>query len=254
MIAALLLGLAVGLILGVVGGGGSIVAVPALVFGVGMSTAQAVPTSLLVVGLSSLAALLPRLRSGVNWPLVGIVGIAGIPAAWAGAAVGKFLDPNILMLAFAVIMVLAGIRMLRPPKEADGPCGSGDGRSMRRCVPRALAVGVLVGFLTGLLGVGGGFLITPALTIFLGLSIKQAVGSSLAIIVINSAAGYAAHATDYAIDWPITLAFAAPAILGALLAARLSRRLNDTHIRLAFAVLIFAVALWVSVSTLLTWA
>ncbi|MDQ0731071.1 sulfite exporter TauE/SafE family protein [Arthrobacter sp. B1I2] len=100
MIPALGLGLVVGVVLGVVGGGGSIIAVPALVYGVGMSPAQAIPTSLLVVGISSLAALLPRIREGLNWPVIALVGGAGIPAAWAGAAVGKLLDPNILMLAF----------------------------------------------------------------------------------------------------------------------------------------------------------
>lgn len=246
---ALGLGLVVGIVLGVVGGGGSIIAVPALVYGVGMSPAQAIPTSLLVVGISSLAALLPRLREGLNWPVIAIVGAAGIPAAWGGAAVGRLLDPTILMLAFAVIMVAAGIRMLRKPRESEGSCSTGPGRAFRSCAPKAVAVGLLVGFLTGLLGVGGGFLITPALTIFLGLRMKQAVGTSLAIIVINSAAGFSAHAAGYTIDWATTLAFAVPAILGSLIAARLARYLKDAHIRISFAVLIFAVAAWVTAST-----
>ena len=249
MIAALSLGLVVGVVLGVVGGGGSIIAVPALVYGVGMSPAEAIPTSLLVVGISSLAALIPRLREGINWPVVLIVGAAGIPAAWAGTAVGRLLDPNILMLAFAVIMVIAGIRMLARTRETDGSCSIGPTRAFRTCAPKAVGVGLLVGFLTGLLGVGGGFLITPALTLFLGLRMKQAVGSSLAIIVINSAAGFGAHAAGFTIEWPIVLGFAVPAILGSLFAARLARRLQDKHIRVSFAVLIFAVAAWVTAST-----
>ena len=249
MIAALSLGLFVGIVLGVVGGGGSIIAVPALVFGVGMSPAEAIPTSLLVVGISSLAALIPRLREGINWPVVLIVGTAGIPAAWGGTAAGRLLDPNILMLAFAVIMVIAGIRMLMPTRETEGSCSTGPNRSFRSCAPKAVGVGVLVGFLTGLLGVGGGFLITPALTLFLGLRMKQAVGSSLAIIVINSAAAFGAHATGFTIDWPSVLSFAVPAILGSLVAARLARHLNDKHIRISFAVLIFAVAAWVTAGT-----
>ncbi|MEY9776194.1 sulfite exporter TauE/SafE family protein [Arthrobacter sp. MW3 TE3886] len=249
MIAALSLGLVVGVVLGVVGGGGSIIAVPALVYGVGMSPAEAIPTSLLVVGISSLAALIPRLREGINWPVVLIVGAAGIPAAWAGTALGRLLDPNILMLAFAVIMVIAGIRMLARTRETDGSCSIGPTRAFRTCAPKAVGVGLLVGFLTGLLGVGGGFLITPALTLFLGLRMKQAVGSSLAIIVINSAAGYGAHAAGFTIEWPIVLGFAVPAILGSLFAARLARRLQDKHIRVSFAVLIFAVAAWVTAST-----
>jgi len=249
MIAALSLGLVVGIVLGVVGGGGSIIAVPALVYGVGMSPAEAIPTSLLVVGISSLAALVPRLREGINWPVVLIVGAAGIPAAWAGTALGRLLDPNILMLAFAVIMVIAGIRMLARTKEIDGSCSIGPTRAFRTCAPKAVGVGLLVGFLTGLLGVGGGFLITPALTLFLGLRMKQAVGSSLAIIVINSAAGFGAHATGFTIEWPTVLAFAVPAILGSLVAARLAGRLQDRHIRVSFAMLIFAVAAWVTANT-----
>ena len=249
MIAALSLGLVVGIVLGVVGGGGSIIAVPALVYGVGMSPAEAIPTSLLVVGISSLAALVPRLREGINWPVVLIVGAAGIPAAWAGTALGRLLDPNILMLAFAAIMVIAGIRMLARTKEIDGSCSIGPTRAFRTCAPKAVGVGLLVGFLTGLLGVGGGFLITPALTLFLGLRMKQAVGSSLAIIVINSAAGFGAHATGFTIEWPTVLAFAVPAILGSLVAARLAGRLQDRHIRVSFAMLIFAVAAWVTANT-----
>ncbi len=251
MIAALSLGLFVGIVLGVVGGGGSIIAVPALVYGVGMSPAEAIPTSLLVVGISSLAALIPRLREGINWPVVLIVGAAGIPAAWGGTAVGRLLDPNILMLSFAVIMMIAGIRMLMRSTETEGSCSTGPNRAFRSCAPKAVGVGVLVGFLTGLLGVGGGFLLTPALTLFLGLRMKQAVGSSLAIIVINSAAGFGAHAAGFTIDWPSVLSFAIPAILGSLLAARLARHLNDKHIRISFAVLIFTVAAWVTSGTVI---
>ena len=102
------------------------------------------------------------------------------------------------------------------PRETEGSCSTGPHRAFRSCAPKAVGVGLLVGFLTGLLGVGGGFLITPALTIFLGLRMKQAVGTSLAIIVINSAAGFSAHAAGYTIDWATTLAFAVPAIVGSV--------------------------------------
>ncbi|UKA63314.1 sulfite exporter TauE/SafE family protein [Arthrobacter sp. FW306-04-A] len=249
MMTALALGLFVGVVLGLVGGGGSIIAVPALVYGVGMSPAQAIPTSLLVVGASSLAALIPRLREGINWPVVLLIGAAGIPAAWGGTAIGRLLDPNILMLAFAALMVIAGIRMLTRTRETDGSCSTGPNRAFRTCAPKAVGVGLLVGFLTGLLGVGGGFLITPALTLFLGLRMKQAVGSSLTIIVINSVAGFSAHAAGFTIAWPTVLAFAIPAILGSLVAARLARRLKENHVRISFAVLIFAVAALVTAST-----
>ncbi len=136
MILALILGLVVGVVLGVVGGGGSLIAVPVLVYGMGMGPAEAIPTSLIVVGLSSLAALLPRVREGLNWPVVLLVGGAGIPAAWVGAAVGQLLDPNILMLAFAALLVIAGIRMLTGTTETEGSCSTGPTRAFRSCAPR----------------------------------------------------------------------------------------------------------------------
>lgn len=249
MIPALILGLVVGIVLGLVGAGGSIIAVPALVYGVGLSTAEAIPTSLLVVGVSALAAVIPRLRGNVNWPVVGIVGAAGIPAAWAGTAAGRFLDPEVLMLGFAVIMVTAGIRMLGATSEKDGSCTTGN-TAWRTCAPKAILVGLIVGFLTGLLGVGGGFLITPALTLLLGLRMKQAIGTSLAIIVINSTAGFGAHLSGFAIDWPIVVSFAIPAILGSLVAARFAGSLKDHHVRTAFAGLIFLVAAWILITTI----
>ncbi|MCG2622182.1 sulfite exporter TauE/SafE family protein [Arthrobacter sp. I2-34] len=250
MITALALGLLIGAVLGLVGAGGSIVAVPALVYGVGMGAAEAIPISLLVVGASSAAAVLPRLRGQVNIPMALAVGAAGIPTAWAGTAAGRLIDQDILMLAFAAIMVLAGIRMLGKTREASGPCNTAAGPAWRSCLPRAVAVGLLVGFLTGLLGVGGGFLITPALTLFLGLGMAQAVGTSLLIIVMNSAAGFSAHAAGLAIDWPMVLAFAVPAVLGSLAAAGLAHRLKDRHIRITFATLIFTVATGVAATTL----
>ena len=248
--AALALGALVGAVLGLVGAGGSIIAVPALVYGVGMSTHEAIPTSLLVVGASSIAALIPRIRTGISWRIALLVGAAGIPAAWAGAAVGRLLNDDILMLAFAAIMVAAGIRMISRTKETPGGCGTGEASFILSCLPKSLAVGLGIGFLTGLLGVGGGFLIVPALTIFLGLSMAQAVGTSLVIIAINSAAGFSAHATGFTIDWAITLTFAIPAIAGSLAAARVAHKLNNKHVRIAFASLVFAVAAAVAISTL----
>nr|WP_239537350.1 sulfite exporter TauE/SafE family protein [Arthrobacter roseus] len=244
------LGLLVGAVLGLVGAGGSIIAVPALVYGMGMSTHEAIPTSLLVVGLSSIAALIPRIRTGINWRIALLVGAAGIPAAWAGTATGRLLNDDMLLLAFAVIMIAAGIRMLSRTKETAGGCGIGGDSFMRSCLPKSLAVGLGIGFLTGLLGVGGGFLIVPALTIILGLSMAQAVGTSLVIIAINSAAGFSAHATGFTIDWSTTLAFAIPAIAGSLTAARVAHKLNNKHVRIAFASLVFAVAAGVAISTL----
>jgi len=247
MIAAIGFGAVIGILLGLLGGGGSILAVPALVYGTGLPLAAAVPTSLLVVGISSATAVLPRLRARqIQWRLAAVVGGAGAMAAFAGAAVNRLLDPRIVLVGFAVLMVAAGIRMLRDQNEAGGDCAlPGGGINWRGCLPKSIAVGLAVGFLTGLFGVGGGFLIIPALVLLLGLPMPLAVGTSLAIIVINSAAGFAAHAGDAPIDYRIAAAFTAAAIIGSLAAGRLARRLPARRLQRAFAYLVFAVAAFV---------
>ena len=253
MAAAVGLGLTIGILLGLLGGGGSILAVPALVYGVGTPLAVAVPTSLLVVGISSATAVLPRLRQGqVAWRIAGVFGTAGAGAAFAGAAVNRLLDPRVVLVGFAALMVAAGVRMLREQLPVGGDCAlPGGGVNWRGCLPKAIGSGVVVGFLTGLFGVGGGFLIIPALVLLLGLSMTVAVGTSLVIIVINSVAGFAAHAGDAALDYRIALAFTAAAVVGSLASARVASRLPAERLRRWFAYLVFAVAAFVMVQALI---
>jgi uncharacterized membrane protein YfcA len=253
MTAALGLGLVIGLLLGLLGGGGSILAVPALVYGVGMPLAAAVPTSLVVVGISSATALLPRLRKGqVQWRLAAVFGVAGAGAAFAGAAVNRLLEPRVVLAGFAAMMVAAGVRMLREQTTVGGDCALPGGRiNWRGCLPEAIGSGVVVGFLTGLFGVGGGFLIIPALVLLLGLPMTVAVGTSLVIIVINSVAGFTAHAGDAALDYPVMGAFSVAAIAGSLAAARLASRLPAERLRRWFAFLVFAVAAFVIVQAVI---
>ena len=253
MAAALGLGLAIGILLGLLGGGGSILAVPALVHGVGAPLAVAVPTSLLVVGVSSATAVLPRLRQGqVAWRIAGVFGAAGAGAAFAGAAVNRLLDPRLVLVGFAALMVAAAIRMLREQLEVGGDCAlPGGGVNWRGCLPKAIGSGVVVGFLTGLFGVGGGFMIIPALVLLLGLPMTVAVGTSLVIIVINSVAGFTAHAGDAALDYRIALAFTAAAVVGSLTSARVASRLPAERLRRWFAYLVFAVAAFVVAQALI---
>ncbi|WP_238324754.1 sulfite exporter TauE/SafE family protein [Paenarthrobacter aurescens] len=241
-------GLLVGGLLGLVGGGGSILAVPALVYGVGMPLTAAIPSSLLVVGASSAVALLPRLRQGLNWTLALIIGATGGITAYAGTLVNRMLDQRTLLVVFAAIMILAGIRMFMPTKSSTGSCYNA-GRSVRwrRCLPKALATGVVVGFLTGLLGVGGGFLIVPALTLVLGLPMALAVGTSLAIIVINSMGGFISHLGNIDVDWKNTVVFTVTAMAASLLAGRLGRSLPDKALKHGFAILVMLVAGYVIV-------
>jgi uncharacterized membrane protein YfcA len=252
IVTALVLGLIVGALLGLVGGGGSILAVPALVFGVGLPLSEAIPSSLIVVGAASAVAVLPRLRRGVHWRLAFIIGVAGVTTAYLGTMVNRMLDPRVLLGAFSVIMVVAGVRMFLPSRSAGGPCALPGGRvNWRSCLPRALVTGAVVGFLTGLLGVGGGFLIVPALTLILGLPMGVTVGTSLVIIVINSVAGFTAHLGDVQIDWAVTGAFAVSAMAASLVAGRLGRGLSDTALKRGFAVLVLGVAAYVAIKALI---
>lgn len=253
MIAGVGLGLLIGVLLGLLGGGGSILAVPALVYGAGVPLAEAVPMSLLVVGVSSATALLPRLRHRqVQWRIAGIVGAAGAAAAVAGAAVNRLLDPRIVLVGFAAVMVVAAVRMLRERPSIGGDCAlPGGGVNWRGCLPKAIGSGLAVGFLTGLFGVGGGFLIIPALVLLLGLPMTTAVGTSLLIIVINAAAGFAAHAGDATLDYRLAAVFTLAAIVGSLAAARIATRLPADRLRRGFAYLVLAVAAFVLLHTLL---
>ncbi len=248
IVTALLLGLVVGALLGLVGGGGSILAVPALVYGVGLPLSEAIPSSLIVVGAASAVAVIPRLRRGVNWRLAAIIGAAGVATAYLGAMVNRLLDQRVLLVAFAVIMIVAGVRMFLTTTSVGGPCAlAGGGTNWRSCLPRALAAGAVVGFLTGLLGVGGGFLIVPALTLVLGLPMSVTVGTSLVVIVINSIAGFTAHLGGVPINWAVTVAFASSAMVASLVAARLGRGLSDAILKRGFAVLVLLVAVYVAI-------
>ncbi|KQC35727.1 sulfite exporter TauE/SafE family protein [Frankia sp. ACN1ag] len=249
MIAALGLGAAIGILLGLLGGGGGILAVPALVYGAGLTVRAAVPTSLLVVGISSATGLLPRLRARqIRWRIAAVVGAAGALAAFAGAAVNRLLEPRVVLISLAALMAVVSVRMLRPDGQARSDCALPDGGiNWHGCLPKAIATGIIVGFLTGLFGVGGGFLVIPALVLLLGLPMPVAIGTSLVIIVINSAAGFAAHAGDTALDYRITAAFTATAILGSLAAGRLATHMPAKHLRGAFAYLVLAVAAFVAI-------
>jgi uncharacterized membrane protein YfcA len=249
MTVAIALGLVIGALVGLLGGGGSILAVPALVYAAGQDLPQAVATSLLVVGITAVVAMLPRLREGqIAWRIAALFGAAGAATAFAGAAVNRLLPPDIVLGLFAALMIGAGVRMLSEKPATGAACAADGGRvNWRRCLPRTLAGGLVVGFLTGLLGVGGGFLIIPVLVIVLGLSMETAIGTSLVIVAVNSAAGFAAHAGEATLDVPVTVAFTAAAVAAALAAGRLATRLDTARLRRWFAYLVFAVAVGILV-------
>lgn len=246
-----LFGAVIGLALGLLGAGGSILAVPALVYGVGQPLQTAIPTSLAVVALSSLGGLVPReRRRAVRWPVALVFGAAGVPAAFGGTALGRLFPQSGLLLAFAVLMVVVAVRMLRGGDNPTGACRARDGGiRWRSCLPKALLAGALVGALTGLFGVGGGFVVVPALALLLGLGAQEAVATSLVVVLINAVAGFTAHwGAAAAIDYRVLLLFAGSALLVSMVAARFSTRLNPVTVRRAFSCVVLVVAAFVAVA------
>ncbi|MCE5291180.1 MAG: sulfite exporter TauE/SafE family protein [Nocardiaceae bacterium] len=245
-------GVVIGLLLGLLGGGGSILAVPLLVYGLGLSLTEAVPVSLVVVGSAAAVGVLPKLRARqVQWRLAGVFALSGAPGTIVGTLVGHHVSQKVLMAGFAVVMIVAGARMLSPSGELGTACRvGGAGINWRRCVPRAVPTGFGVGVLTGLFGVGGGFLIIPALVLMLGVEMPIAIGTSLVIIVANSITGLIAHMSA-GIDWRVTLMFAGAAVLASLAASHFGTRVDITRLQRWFAYLVFAIAAFIAADTVL---
>ncbi len=250
---ALALGALIGVLLGLLGGGGSILAVPALVYGMGFDMKQAIPISLIVVAAASAVGVLPKIRAKqVRWRMAGIFAAAGIPATVAGSAIGAHLPQSVLMIGFAVVMVVAGIRMLADQGATGTACKIEAGQvNWRRCAPRSIGAGLLVGLLTGLFGVGGGFLIIPALVVVLGVEMSTAIGTSLLIIIANSVTGVFSHLQGISVDWRVTAVFVAAAMATSLVAGYFGTKTDTTRLQRWFAYLVFAVAAYVLVDTLI---
>ncbi|WP_020658984.1 sulfite exporter TauE/SafE family protein [Amycolatopsis benzoatilytica] len=245
LLLAAVFGVFIGAALGLLGAGGSILAIPALVYGVGLPLSSAIPTSLLVVAVSAAGGLIARRKSKViRWPVALVFAAASVPAAFGGTALGKLLPDRWLLIAFSVLMAVVAVRMLTGAPERDGACRARSGRvNWRSCVPKALAVGALVGVLTGLFGVGGGFVIVPALTMLLGLTAPEAVATSLVVIVLTSLGGLAAHAATVSnLPYGVAVVFAAVALLASVLAGKVGDRLPARVVRRAFASLVLLVA------------
>ncbi|WP_406090596.1 sulfite exporter TauE/SafE family protein [Streptomyces sp. NBC_01013] len=235
LILALVAGAVVGLALGGLGGGGSVLAVPALTYLIGMPPAEAITASLIIVTLTSITALTGHARDGnVVWRTGLLFAAAGIvPAMLAGAVAGHLPQAG-LTIAFAVVAGVAALRMLRPaPAPAAGKVRPA----------KAGAAGAGLGGVTGLLGVGGGFLAVPALTRVLNLPMRRAIGTSLLVITINSIAALSARTgTGVHLDWAVIAPFTAAAILGAWDGKRYAQRLSGNTLQRVFACALLAVA------------
>jgi uncharacterized protein len=227
--------LAIGVSLGLFGGGGSILTVPALVYLGGLRPFEATTASLVVVGLTSGTGALQHARRGHLDVRAALLFVAtGIPGSFAGSMLSRLIPGREVLIIFAAVMIAAGLTMLfRGALEA----------CERVSTVRILVLGAAVGVLTGFLGVGGGFLIVPALVLFAGVPMIQAVGTSLAVIAFNCLSGFAGRwATP--IDWKETLLFSAVAILGSFGGAFLAVHLPAKWLRRGFALFILGLAVY----------
>ena len=254
MVLAAVFGAVIGLSVGLLGAGGSILAVPALVFGVGQPLETAIPSSLAVVALSALAGLAPRdRRRQARWPIALVFGLVGIPGAFAGTELNRIFPQQHLMLAFAALMAVVAVRMFFGGDESTGACLTPRGEvNWQVCLPRTAVAGAGVGVLTGLFGVGGGFVVVPALILLLGLDAGQAVATSLVVVFFNSVGGFLAHArTATDLDYPVLVTFAAAAIAVSLAGGRISSRLPASTVRRWFAGVVLLVAAGVATAAVL---
>jgi len=260
-ILAILAGLATGVVLGLFGSGGSIIALPALLYLLHVEPKSAIAMSLGVVGVTATITAIDNWRRGNVVIRVALVfGLFGVMGTFAGARLG-LLTPVVIQLGlFAVVMYAAAWRMLKParlspagPASADGVVASADGTVAFRschdffspCMGHIALHGIGVGILTGLVGVGGGFLIVPALVLLSGIPMKQAVGTSLAIVAAKSYAGFAGYMGGVPIDYALMGAFTAVTVVGSFIGTRLAGRVSQAALKKAFAWFLVVVATYI---------
>lgn len=228
------LAIGVGVLLGLLGGGGSLLTVPVFVYAFGLDAKQAIALSLPAVGITALIAAFGHWRQGnIDLGLAARFGALTMGSAFAGARLAAFLSADAQMILFALTALFSALAMLRKSNVRAG-------QAVR---PLALAVaGIAVGLLTGIVGVGGGFLIVPALVLLGGVAMHRAVGTSLIVIALNSIAGTLGYIGAVAVPWLLLLLFVTLAALGSWFGARLTGSISPLLLRRSFSVVLLSVA------------
>jgi len=227
----------VGISLGLLGGGGSILTVPLLAYVAGLEPKQAIATSLFVVGVTSAVGSINHARAGrVRWRVAAIFGAAAMAGAYGGGRLAHYIPGNVLLIAFALIMIAAAVAMLRGRREV------GDESAGPLPIGRIVLQGACVGIVSGLVGAGGGFLLVPALALIGGLPMPVAVGTSLVVISMQSFAGLAGHLAGESIDWKLAGMVTAAAVVGSVIGGRLTSRVEPATLRKAFGWFVLAMA------------
>ena len=246
---AVLSGSAVGFSLGLIGGGGSILAVPLLLYVVGIGDAHvAIGTSALAVSANAFGNLIGHWRAGnVKWPCAATFAVAGIAGAAIGSSLGKLVDGQKLLFLFALAMIAVGAAMLRPRAAAGDP----GVRITPAIAVRLVVVGVIVGAFSGFFGIGGGFLIVPGIMLGSGMAILSAIGSSLLSVGAFGLTTAINYAISGLIDWKVAALFIVGGLVGGIFGTRTAVRLAADRRKLiyTFAAVIFAVAIYMLVRT-----
>ncbi|MBO9998741.1 MAG: sulfite exporter TauE/SafE family protein [Cyanobacteria bacterium SID2] len=245
------LAMTIGLSLGLIGGGGSVLAVPVLIYVMNLPTQEAIATSLFVVGLVSLIGLSSHWQQGnVNLKIA----LAFAPFAMVGAYLGaQFaalppINDTVQLVSFGIVMGIAGVSMIRKDSQSRSSESKVDILSVPpRATNFALVPlqGATVGLLTGFVGVGGGFAIVPALVILGGVPMKEAIGTSLLLIVFNAVSGFLGYIDRVDLDWSLIASFAIAASLGTLSGASFARSIDAKHLQKGFGYFVLAIAIFV---------
>lgn len=244
----------VGLTLGLIGGGGSILAVPLLIYVVGVESAHvAIGTSAVAVAANAVVGLLFHAREGtVKWPCALVFAGAGIPGALVGAWLGKAVGGEMLLSLFGLAMIAVGLSMLKA-KDGDGDAAIRLSReTARRLMPTLTGYGFTVGALSGFFGIGGGFLVVPGLVNATHMPVLFAIGSSLVAVAAFGAATATSYAFSGLVDWPLALLVLCGGIAGAFAGVRLARRLAERKqiLTMIFSTIVILVGLYVAASGL----
>jgi Predicted permeases len=257
------LGLLIGLVIGALGGGGGVLTVPVFVYLLGQNAQDATTSSVVIVGITAVVGAMTRARGGlVRWRTGLAFGAVGIPAALLGTVANRHADEHVLLLAFAGLTLLVAAAMLldgrsaRTAPAAEPRAGGGVAVLTRTVAParatavKVVACGIAVGFLTGFLGVGGGFLVVPALVIVLRMPMSLAIGTSLMIIGLNAAASVASRVAVAEFDWAVIVPFTLAAVAGTLAGKRVADRCSGPTLTRAFALMLVLVGGFVAVQSL----
>lgn len=253
MALAAFLSIFIGVAVGLLGGGGSILTTPLLVYVVGFDPKQAITASLFVVAVTSLFGLIQHAREGrVQWRTGLLFGAAGMVGAFIGGQIGSHLPGALLLAAFSVMMGVTAVAMIRGRKQVK------EGHHTGLPLFRILLDGFIVGFVTGLVGAGGGFLVVPALALLGGLPMPIAVATSLLVVAMKSFAGFAGYAFQFGVDgqlvslnpetevnWAVTLIVTAAAIVGALIGSRIVGRIHPDKLRKGFGWFVMVMAVFI---------